>query len=265
MSVCIHSGEVIISDEAPTGTVTSIDFNQKAQTLAIAAYGEVRWIDSYKRRDMSALKRGASALLSVSVSPDGCKVAVGCLDKTMRLYYIEDQEQGRATDWVGFDAGVSCLGWSSDSRWIAAAGGTAMLVVNPDMQPGQAPVVCRTPGIPAPDCGGGTCGTFTALAWVSSIVKSAILVGIESEAGLCHVFNVDRTDNTFPRKCKPILSISLPGSGICKFSLIPPQDTDICQDSDLCRDKEKPVAGHSSNQFSIAVSRGNLLSVVNVK
>ena len=140
-----------------------------------------------------------------------------------------------------------------------------MLVVNPNLQPGEAPILCRTPGTPAPDGGEGTCGKFTSVAWVSSTLTSnsqnSLLIGLESKAGIAHIFDVKRADITFPRKCRPLLSLKLPGGSgpSCIFSLVPQ-----CESYQNNIDTTNEVVPPSPSKLALAVWRGGTLSMLKI-
>jgi hypothetical protein len=96
------------------------------------------------------------ATLSLAISPDGALLAVGCLDKRMRLFQLQvptsdigpaagTSRQVAARDWVGFDGPVAIVRWSANGCWLAAAGGTALLVVPRQLKAGEPPIRCVVP------------------------------------------------------------------------------------------------------------------------
>ena len=186
------------------------------------------------------LERGASAVLCVSVSPDGSKVAIGCLDKTVRVFHLVGPKSGTAVDWTGFDGAVSAVRFSANGRWLGAVGGTALLVVPAGLRLGfEAPILCRTRGVPVADGGAATtCGRFSDLAWSplpgqaqrvhvmgradsccgaklssSNATWEHLLAAVEPRRGRAHLFDVNQTDDAVPRCALPILTVEPPGSG----------------------------------------------------
>jgi hypothetical protein len=114
------------------------------------------------------LEIGATATLSLAIAPDGSTVAVGCLDKRLRLFQLaatteaggtpgtagrqqqQQQQQDEGTrDWVGFDGPVASVQWSATGRWLAAAGGSALLVLPRALRRGHPPIRCVLPHRPA--------------------------------------------------------------------------------------------------------------------
>ena len=283
-------GSSLATHESASGSVTSIAFGGGGRLpLAVGGYGALRWIAPESHDAPPPLSRGASAVLCVAVSPDGRCAAMGCLDKTMRMYRLDspaattitDNGEGgdkssssspsNADDWVGgFDAGVTHIAWSHDGEWLAAAGGTALVVVPRGLAAGEAPILCRTPGTPAPDCGRGTCGRFDAIAWQPPSTSrrarfSSILVGLEASARKVHVFDVERTDLCFPRKCAPLATLTLPVSDAespapavgGSFAFVPADN--IHSSSGVGGRRSSP---DTSTHISLALSSASALSVV---
>ena len=200
------SGAVEASFQCARGTVAGMSFcphtkaaGGAAGALGVAAYGGMQWL----RRGLAPLPCGAAAILSLSVSNTGTRVAVGLLSKCMRVFdtsrHVEEQrgrgEGGGQTggelrnvlyiclnpesasethisrkphhpvDWTGFDSGVTAVCWSHDDAWLAGAGGTCLLAVPRGLKKAQPPVLCRTPGLSAADGAGGTCGRLVDAAW----------------------------------------------------------------------------------------------------
>ena len=238
------------------GSVAGISFmppsarSTSADVLAVGAYGSVNWINSASE----PLVRGATAVLSVAVSDDASQVAVGCLDKVMRLFDLSGTST-TASDWVGFDAGVSLVAFSSGSSWLAAAGGTNLLVVPRNLPIGEPPVLCRTPGTSAPDGAGGACGRFTALEWFRSHPLSA-LAALEGRAGRLHVFDVASTDDAFPRRASRLYTVQLPGEGMASALTYATSRTTTAAAEEATQSQEQTQTAASV----IAVSRGNELS-----
>ena len=235
------------------GTITATAFTP-AGHVAVAAYEGVDWLLASPKSALpnsaspspEKLARGAAAVLSVAVSPDGAQVAAGCMDKCTRVWTLgtlgvanssssrsggeeadadgtggvigaaaaaadgdgggdgggddggdggegsteaEAEDRGkpkakvapRATDWVGFDGPVSAVEWSVGGRWLAMAGGTALLVAPRAGKKGEPPLLCRTPGVPEADGKGGSCGRFATLAWCKS--REPLLAALEAGSG----------------------------------------------------------------------------------
>jgi WD40 repeat protein len=157
---------------------------------------------------------------SLSVSPLGNRVAVGFLDKVLRIFTYNDlegagQSLAASRDWVGFSAAVSCLGWSEDGAWLGAVGGTAILAIHAErsLDPTQPPTLCRTEGEPEADGCPGGCGRFTAMRWSPSPSRSRLLAALEAQAGRVHIFDVTRSTHQVPKRVSPMWTFTAPGAG----------------------------------------------------
>lgn len=250
--------------ESPVKTLQKTD---SCGEFAFGGYGGVKWLGHQDQEKYSSsppvLEIGATATLAVATSPDSRFVAVGCLDKRMRIFertaskekspdpydydvslaqtdantechsvkYREKQAQTLpAWDWVGFDGPVASVAWSTTGKWLAAAGGTALLVVPKEqLLPSRAagnraepPIRCIVPGGMAR---GGVASSFGEITWCSSggslsdrgAVESheSLLAAIVCPTGLVYLYSVaaECLDGGVPRHAAPLLSLPPPGTG----------------------------------------------------
>jgi hypothetical protein len=183
---------------------------------------------------------GAAAVLSLAVSPDGEQLAAGCLDMRLRLFSLGavsvdkhsaqvprspsdgSGDGGGALDWVGFDGPVRRLAWSSKGHWLAALGGSALLVITPSMhRTGVPPTMCI-----ADAAGHARCtvrdapppiesSRFCAMAWCPNTRYEALLAALEVRTGCTQLFDVRVSDYAVPRRCAPIATVaSLDGASL---------------------------------------------------
>ena len=105
--------------------------------------------------------------------------------------------------------------WSAGGKWLAAAGGSALLVITWGLQPGEPPIRCVVPG------GMAAAASFGALSWCpvdgssrgSSGARECLLAAIEAPSGRAHLYSVapEHTDGGVPRHAAPLLSVDSPG------------------------------------------------------
>ena len=199
--------------------------------LAIGTYGGVTWLGNGGDQSTTRqpMKIGATAVLAVAVSPDGSKLAVACLDKRVRVFGLgggnsgdgggsEEDEGKKAHDWVGFDGAVKTLAWSHSGQFLAAAGGSALLVVPRDLASGEPATLCVPPRPPhALSSSSRRQPAFAALAWCdragSLPHRERFLAAIEGHSGRTCVFDVTNADRMTPRRAAPIFIINAPGFG----------------------------------------------------
>ena len=151
-----------------------------------------------------------------------------------------------AVDWVGFDGPVKTILFSGDHRggsgrgeWLAAMGGSTLLVIPRRLRPGKAPIRCV---VTCPHDSQET--NFGALAWCpfppagrlsasisspsapptplslsddSASTKSirqsdsSLLAAMNASSGRTYVFDVASTNEAVPRCCAPLLVVDPPG------------------------------------------------------
>ena len=200
--------------------------------FVIAGYGGVSCFRPHEPEEQLSspqLEIGATATLVVATSPDKQLVAVGCLDKRMRIFELhKDDMIGRtSTDWVGFDGPVASVTWSATGKWIAAAGGTALLVVPHErLIPRTAiagrrdpPIRCIVPGGMARGEGISTFGEITWCSGTASagavVCEESLLAAIERPTGRVYLYSVaaQSLDGGVPRHAAPLLSLDPPGKG----------------------------------------------------
>jgi len=216
-------GGVVSTTESPSGTVTGLAF-LGGRELAVASYGEVRWVLPVAVSPRGAtLRRAGAAVECLGVAPNGESVAVGYLDKTLRVFAMGasasdsggggnttrdingnvDGDSTRAThsnnnnnnntrtpyvDWVGFGAAVRSVRFSSGS-WLAAMGGNSVLVIPDGLDSrSEPPIVCRTPGRTEADGCDGSCHRFAGIRWSSSSSSPPVLAALDAKTGEVHVF-----------------------------------------------------------------------------
>jgi len=205
-----NTGEVVASSVAEQGTITAIAFmpNQVA-TLAIGTYGGVRWLVGNDEPLPPPLDRGAAAVLSVGISPDATRIAVGFLDKKLRVC-VNGVDPA---DWVGFNAPVSRVAWSASGKWLASLGGSTILVVPSDLAPGfESPILFRTIGTTVADGCGGTCSRFTSLVWCSVDGFEHLCAATEASNGKVHLFDASSYSHQSPHISHPIFTITPRGN-----------------------------------------------------
>lgn len=266
--------------------------------FAVGGYGGVGWLRHHGQGDQQPLgpelEIGATATLAVAISPDNSFVAVGCLDKRMRIFELLDQQDSARTapawDWVGFDGPVASVTWSASGKWLAAAGGTALLVVPKErLLPGsvtgdslEPPIRCTVPGGMAR---AGITSKFGEIAWCPRKVTAAsmcsrtnsdyqtaecyesLLAAIECPTGKVFLYSVatDCLDGGVPRRAAPLLSLDPPGTcagaprscySIGHVAML----ADVCGDdleSDQRQESVVLVASHSDWSMAVKVELPN--------
>ena len=223
-------GEIRVQGKAE-GTIYALEFLPEGSAdgedcaaghpgpmLGVGAYGGVTWIGS--EADGTGvnpmrpnLSLGAAAVLAISISPDGDRLAAGCLDKRLRLFCLGDtgfeSEGDRPRDWVGFDGPVRDVKWNPDGTWLAASGGGTLLAMPRDVQPGEAPTLCISQH-------NQSCASeqpaLSGFRWCQGPSHAAwtILAAVESATGRTHLFDVSSSSHTFPRRTGPIATLEAP-------------------------------------------------------
>jgi hypothetical protein len=201
---------------------------------------------------------GAAAVLCVATSPDGTCLAAGCLDMRVRCFPLPSSQVARASsaragrvaptrgggasalstavDWVGFNGPVTLVGWSSAGRWLAALGGTSLLVV-PQGQPTASagptagatsevlswaraartatgpPDAAGRPAIPIL-CVGARLATF---AWAAAhsgardgARRESLLCALEARTCRVLLFDLERVDGGVPQRAWPVVAVAMP-------------------------------------------------------
>ena len=224
----------------------AVDF-LKNNVLAVGGYGGVTLVDTNELEKV-VLPIGAAAVLCVSVSNDGKRMAVGCLDQRVRVYCFDNacnkdctedvKNNGKGAtssstcnewkptdtgDWGGFNGIVQNVKWSMDSAWLAAIGGTSLMVVYKDS---HAPILCKLPGVSgsggnnaAVEAGCPQPAAFSGLTWCGLKVemglgKGQLLATIDNRNGSCLMYNVMVVDESVPRRCVPVLNVMSCGVGL---------------------------------------------------
>lgn len=214
-------------------TSETVQLADSCGNFVVAGYGGVscfRPQEPGEQLSSPQLEIGATATLAVATSPDKQLVAVGCLDKRMRIFELhKDDTTGQtSTDWVGFDGPVTSVAWSATGKWIAAAGGTALLVIpNERLIPrsalagrGDPPIRCIVPGSMARGEGISTFGEITWCSRIASasavVCEESLLAAIERPTGRVYLYSVAAQclDGGVPRHAAPLLSLDPPGKGL---------------------------------------------------
>jgi WD40 repeat protein len=236
-----ESGRILSTLENTAGTVTGLAFRDRVGhpvALAVASYGAICWLTvpspSKQKKNMDVggpetLKREGAAVECIDISPDGKKVAVGFLDKTLRVFTMNTEcrsiptatsdgcdaatiatvttmpsfasrpsKDDSVVDWVGFNAAVKSVRFSPKGKWLAAMGGNTVLVIKNTLSPRiEAPIVCRTPGKTEADGGDGTCHKFEGIKWSNGENNNnatVLLAALNAKTGSVHVFRFSNND-----------------------------------------------------------------------
>jgi hypothetical protein len=197
VTASISDGNLLASAVCEAGSVYGIGFDINHH-LAVCAYGRVSLLgDSLSTR--SVLSIGAAAILSIAIPADRKCIAVGCLDKRVRMFRRDDNDKTPARDMVGFDAGVKLLRFNPSGSLLAAAGGSSLLLAPREWGPGhEMPILLCS------------CRRATAFNWASD----RILVVLEGGSGRACVYNVAFADEAVPRRLNPTLVLSHPGPAL---------------------------------------------------
>jgi hypothetical protein len=205
--------------------------------LAVGAYGGISIVtvvadkDSVGSAESRTLKIGAAAVLCLDVSPDGQRMAVGCLDQRVRIFYAAagngNDRLTTSGEWAGFDGPVKHVAWSlhHGGEWLAAAGGSALFVAHRDLPKGEPPTLCVMPSGFVRDGSGGTgCprpAAFAAIAWCPpspspspSSMAPRLLAAMDRRTGDVHLFDVSCADYAVPRRALALRTFSWAQTGI---------------------------------------------------
>ena len=156
-----------------------------------------------------------------------------------------------AVDWVGFDGPVKTILFSGTRRgggeWLAAMGGSTLLVIPRRLRPGKAAIRCV---VTCPHDSQAT--KFGALAWCpfpsarrlclpsslsddttsTEVIRqrdSSLLAAMDMSSGRTYVFDVASTNKAVPHCCAPFFVVDPPGDfagrviGASSASFTPPQ------------------------------------------
>jgi len=117
-------------------------------------------------------------------------------------------------DWVGFSGPVKSVLYSPKGKWLAAMGGSTVLVLRSNLSSRhEAPIVCRTPGTTTADGGDGTCHKFASISWSKDDGSTAMLATLDAQTNQVHVFRLSNkgtiSDQTsWPVRVVPNLSVT---------------------------------------------------------
>ena len=184
------------------GTVYAVAFADGGRAPLAVVPTAASWLAPSDAPPPPPLPIGAAAVLSVAVSPDATLVAAGCLDKRVRVFEIGGDAVRGARDWVGFDGSVHSVAWSATGRWLAAAGGTTLLVVPRDLAAGEPPTVCDA-------ADGGRC---PADAFVVPFRAHGVSTAALAARGRGLLFDARRADGAVPRVAVPIATVRPPAA-----------------------------------------------------
>lgn len=207
------------------GTVYDICFlggrGERRPQLVVAIYGTLVLVGvtgDAAATIQQTFDLGASAVLACAVSPDATAIAVGCMDKRVRLFRRvdaavdgqgEEEWSDKALDWVGFDGRISCLRWSADGCHLAALGGRILLVARLNLTPGEAPVLCSCDPMSSMASSDGRGRKFNKVVW--GIKKTNRLVASTDRS--LHIFDIHATNDTVSKRCYPIQSMQIEEGG----------------------------------------------------
>jgi hypothetical protein len=229
------------------------------ECFAVGGYGGVGWLAAANPSDRGGSRSvaqeaqlliGATATLTIAASPCGSAMAVGCLDKRLRLFDLISSDSGgvpttsssstdaaaaetknatslkQPRDWVGFDGPVGMVKWSARGGWLAAIGGTTLLVVPKDLPRGEPPIRCLLPSL----MGSTACvecppvptesTTFGVISWCPLLNvdgrRECLLAAMETPSGRAHVYNVSPgcAEDAVPRRVAPLVSVAPPGGTV---------------------------------------------------
>jgi len=218
-----QNGLILYSFESMEGSITGIAFRN--HSLALASYGVVHWLTDKSENNAFALqklKRKGASIQCIDVSPDGSWVAVGFLDKTLRIFDLtsgwkrslsgnidlERSVSSSAIDWIGFNSPVKLVHFSEQGNWLAAMGGSSILVLPVGLDSKvDAPTVCRTHGQTASDGCDGTCKRFLSFMWPSSEEHEECMLFAIDESLEFYIFDVTKTDQGWPKRSFPLSTI----------------------------------------------------------
>jgi len=133
--------------------IESLAFSPDGSTLAVAGgapseYGEVQLWSLADKKLLRSIKAGTDCVYGISWSPDGTKVAVGCPDKLVRVFAVNDGKEvmhcDNHIDWVFATA------WSHDgARLVSASRDRAIKLIDvasglliDDLAKAREPLLC---------------------------------------------------------------------------------------------------------------------------
>ena len=238
MEGAVYSLAFLPSSQRSKDHKTQQNSNSTKELLAVALYGGVTIVNTHT---MTILHHrftvGSSAVLSFGVSPDGRSIAIGCLDKRLRILSRSmamisnvdcKQEENDdhspafletwdAHDWVGFDCGVNDVSFAPNNQRLAVLGRSIVLIINLKSKWGEAPTICSLSQDVVEDRMSGRDAKFLSIAWSTNDVLVA------STHNFLYVFDVRATIDSVPKRSYPAISISLE-----KGFLAVGTDGDIC-------------------------------------
>ena len=117
-------------------------------------------------------------------------------------------------DWVGFSGPVKSVHYSPKGKWLAAMGGSTVLVLRSNLSScHEAPIVCRTPGTTTADGGDGTCHKFASISWSKDDGPRAMLAALDAQTNQVHVFRLSNKETisdqtSWPVRAVPVLTVT---------------------------------------------------------
>eukprot|EP00941_MAST-03F_sp_MAST-3F-sp1_P003301 g3301.t1 len=194
-----------------TGTVQSLAFSK--EFLAIASYSTISWltIDESCLEKNSSLIVGATAVLSVAISPDGFCIATGCLDGRVRLFDLSKKTKRyhETCDWIGMNGAVNELKWSSCGKYLALLTGIDLIIIPRNLKRGESPIHCESCvsnfSLEKSNCRRKE-KCFSAISWSPIHTE---LVALNARSGHIYMFNPEIIDGSVPRRAFPVSMMNI--------------------------------------------------------
>jgi len=198
---------IVMNHEA---TVYSVEFLRNEQ-VAVALYGGLLLVsfgDGVLKLDKK-LDIGSAAVLACAVSSDADSIAIGCLDKRVRVFQrSKGSDDWSARDWVGFNGAVTSLSYDGEDEYLAALGGSTLLVTRRDIKAGEIPVLCCAT---MEESGKNSEVKYESFLWSNTGQFNFLMVAAVhgGDSRYLHLFDINATNDTVLRKSYPVKSIPI--------------------------------------------------------